>query len=177
MGYRNHEIEKKYTVNGHTLVSSFNLLKKLLTSYRTDSDTSTDVYWHIPANLKAKADFIRVRRFDNKHGELTVKKALKGNTHRIEIDLLANPKQSIALVDQLIGKRAGTITKTYKVLVLDKIGTTVSLYRVKNDKRIFLEVEARTLEQVNRIISKIKKVLEIEYEARSLYQIFLKESK
>lgn len=173
MGYKNKEIEKKYVVKGSSLDVSFNILKTLLASYRTYSDTSTDIYWHTPAALKKNADFIRVRQFDETHGELTVKKAIRGNTYRVEIDLLADPRQSVALVKQLIGKPAGRITKTYKTLLLDKLNTTVSLYKIKNDKRIFLEVEARSLSKVESILKKIEQVLDITYESRSLYQIFL----
>jgi hypothetical protein len=174
LGYKNEEIEKKYIVTKGNMNSIFSQLLVIFKNpISISQNVSSDFYWHLPDNLKGNGDFIRVREFPRFKGELTVKKAKVNNVHRIEIDVPVDSRQAKHFANQLFGLPAGVIRKHYKVLILDKYDTMVSIYKVTGDKRIFLEIEARTLKKVDTVEKIVLKSLDMTYEPKSLYQLFL----
>ncbi len=173
MGYRNREIEKKFLAPGLTLEEGMAKIRSALTEWDSIlTDASRDYYWS-PRGLNA--DFIRLRYMPEGDGQLTIKQADKdGNTDRVEIDVrVDDPDQCRKLLEHLMGPPTGSIYKEYHVFFLDKRDTTISLYRVRGDKRVFVEVEARTIERVERLEKLVGTVMSLERELRSLYQIFV----
>lgn len=176
MGHKNREIEKKFTVDNGNLDEVQSLIYQTLGDKNVDSilhDASRDYYWDTPKGLNA--DFIRLRIMPDDTAQLTLKHTDKGdNTDRIEIDVpVGSPDQGRAFLNHLIGESTGSVYKEYYVFFLDKRDTTVSVYRVRGDKRIFVEIEARSLERVEKLVERVGTTVVLNPEARSLYQIFI----
>lgn len=171
MGYENKEIERKFIIqNKISRQKAYSILYNNIYYIMNREDYSSDVYWH-PV-VGTDVDIIRVRN-DGVY-EFTIKKSLSGdNTNRVEIDTICSNK-IYASLNQLFGKPAGKITKNYLVLFLDNKDTSVSIYQVKGDKRLFLEVEARTMSKVNKIHKQLARVFDLKQEYLSLYELFLK---
>lgn len=171
MGWKNREIEKKFVVEG-SLKKAIAAVSKAIIWDSEISDASHDYYWHSKDGLNA--DFLRLRYMPSGSGELTLKQADRGtNTNRVEIDVeVSDPDQCRALLRHLLGPSAGTVFKRYHVFFI-RGGATVSLYQVRGDRRVFLEVEARSLRGVNLITERLRTVLRTKVEQRSLYQIFI----
>lgn len=180
MGFRNREVEIKLLVEGEESLDSVNnklsrfLKKQSLNCTRGISD---DIYWKtLPSS---KADFIRLRHYPEGLAQITVKHTDKGdNFDRVEIDLeVADAKNATLIISSLQGKPIGKIKKKYIVYFLDDKETNVSLYQIANDKRVFIEIEARSKKKVFYLQKKINDFLS-EYTLspikKSLYQIFLK---
>jgi len=176
MGHANREIERKFVVTGKSLIEVSNAVAKSLRREFRElvTDESSDIYWK--AGRGAKADFIRLRMMPDGTGQLTVKWTDRGSTtNRIEIDVVVpDPVQCQKFLTQVHGKPEGSISKEYHVYLIDKMDTNVSVYQVDGDKRVFLEVEARTLERVSRLCKQVGTAIKMEREKRSLYQIFVK---
>jgi adenylate cyclase class IV len=175
MGWKNREIERKFVVPGSSLDQCIENVKKVLSNWDHDiHEASSDFYWRPLKGMKG--DFIRVRFMPDGSGQLTVKEADRGeNTNRVEIDVVVeDPNQCRKFWEHLIGPSTGAVCKEYKVFFLDKDETTtISVYRVRGDKRIFLEVEAKTLAEVDRLVKLIEKAVTLNPETKSLYQLFV----
>jgi|GEM_PF-5685609 len=176
MGYKNREIEIKLLVKGcNSLKKIDNFCRELFKPIHTITDERTDYYWPAIA-----VDFVRVRQMEKSKkgkGQMTVKKCDKGsNLDRLEIDLdVIDVDQAIKLKSAEYGKPPKKLKKRYTVLFLDNFDTNVSIYQVVDDKKVFVEVESRSLKKVNKIVNILKKSLPFPLEIikKSLYDIFI----
>lgn len=175
MGYKNREIERKFVIAEKDYNSGVRLLKRAIGNWdRLVTGDSTDIYFEVPSNLPA--DFARVRMMPRGKAQLTIKYQDRDcNLDRVEIDVnVDDPAQAIAFCTHLFGYPARSVRKKYLVLFLDDRDTNVSIYTVRGDKRVFIEIEARTVEKVEKITKRLGKKLSIEVEKRSIYQLFVK---
>jgi hypothetical protein len=177
MGFKNREIEKKFTVPGVTYKQSVSIIKKMLSGIKEINGVSMDYYWNAPKGVKA--DFLRLRYMPEDTGQLTVKYSDRKTTlDRVEVDVtVTETSQAHEFLTQLFGPAQGRIYKSYWVLIMDEKDTTVSVYQIKDDPRVFVEIEARSVSKVDRIEQKIRKTLNLERELRSLYKVFLSKEK
>lgn len=175
MGHKNREIEKKFVIEGKAMKKVSTIIHDALRrDFQTVlKDESRDYYWSPQKGMKA--DFIRLRLMPDGTGQLTVKWSDRGSTtNRVEIDVtVPDPEQCRKYLTQVHGKPTGSIYKEYHVYFMDKFDTNVSVYQVKGDSRVFVEVEAHTLARVNGLVKKVGTALEMAPETRSLYQIFI----
>lgn len=187
MGYKNREIESKLIIKqkqGGPSVNMKNVDKVLEKAFEDETEnyvegTSNDTYWKTPSG--APADFGRVREMSSGKCMLTAKGKDKGdNLDRIEVDLdvIGTPLQVTKFMENLLGTPGGTIRKTYGVYVLENEHTTVSLYRVHGDDRVFVEVEARTKKRMLQMEDKVKRYLlesgfDSERSEKSLFEMFV----
>jgi adenylate cyclase class IV len=188
LGYKNREVEVKMVVNGVTRMADVDrALQGILKGHRRKiAGDSEDTYFHKPVLLKVprvpKADFIRLRR-PNKDdiSKFTVKYADRGgNFDRVEKDSdVTQFKQMRSQLVDILGEPAGVLRKRYVVYFMGSRGheadTTVSLYQVKGDKRVFLEIEAKTADKVDYWTKRVLRALPHGtirvYE--SLYELFI----
>lgn len=138
---------------------------------------AADLYWSTPS--KSPADFVRLRRVSNasNEGQITAKATDKGSTvDRVEIDLPVDDyKQAKALMLATHGEPLANVVKKYHVYFLENEDTTVSVYQVRDDDRVFVEVEARTKKRVAEIIRVILAGSNTDYEwiQSSVYNMFV----
>lgn len=181
MGHRNREIEKKFVVSKSSMSyeDTIKAIKPLLNNItKTIEDGSKDFYWKIQRPLKG--DFIRLRYMPDGTGQLTVKEADRGsNLNRIEIDVdVDDAEQCYKYQAHIHGEEAGSVFKNYFVMFLDHDEhQTVSIYRVRGDSRVFVEIEAKTQAKVEELTKLIIKDVGLTYETRSLCQIFIEGKK
>lgn len=193
MGYKNREIESKLVVRqrpGGPAATMRNVDKIIEKAFEDETEdyvegTSNDTYWKAPPG--ALADFGRVREMSSGRCQLTAKGKDKGdNLDRIEVDLEVHGTslQVVKFMENLLGKPGGIVRKTYYVYILENEHTTVSLYRVHGDDRIFAEVEARTKKRMLQLEDRVKRSVseagfEVERAEESLFEMFVakKESK
>jgi adenylate cyclase class IV len=179
MGYRNREIEKKFVVTGTTYAKTVEYLEEIFDFDRKIVDASKDYYWH--ASPTMKGDFARLRYMPGKDGggQMTIKHAdRESNLNRVEIDVqVDNPDQAKKFLVQMLGEPCGSIYKKYHVLFLGDEHTTVSVYSVRGDPRVFVELEATSVSKLEALQKKIGTALAMEQESRSLYQIFFGKGK
>lgn len=190
MGYKNREIEVKLEVQG---TSSINLVNREIDSLFSDvrfkliEGFSADTYWN-KVNNPHKLGFFRVREMEDGTCQLTVKEQDKGNNlDRIEIDLSSHdtPKQAKLLMTQLLGPSIGVIKKKYYVHILDskhEERPTVSVYKISGDDRVFVEIEAHSKKEVDRLLESVDfrfqaKGMTLKTETNSLFSIFIKGAK
>lgn len=178
MGHNNREIEMKLVARGHTDLSKLSdLIGSNLKSVKITRGASKDVYWKAPGGKK---DFIRVRFMEDGRAQITLKRIDKGDTFdRVEIDLEASdPDQAVTLLESLLGKPMGIVKKAYTVFWADTKDTTVSAYKVFGDKRVFVEIEARSKAKVETLRTHLEKKagLKLERINKSLFQIFVTKS-
>lgn len=181
MGYKNREIEKKFILDDSRL--SFKevciLVKQALVFEWKDqiSGKSKDLYWK--SHNPSAADFIRLRYMPDGHGELTLKRADRGsNVNRIEIDVkVSEPDQTGKFLKQLFGKPIGNLYKDYFILFMDDKDTTVSVYKIRGHSHVFIEIEARSLSKVERLVKSLSYKIQMTQEKRSLYQFFFGDKK
>ena len=177
MGHNNREIELKLEVEGDSSLKSVSTrIQRAFDHKRAIKGKSKDYYWNPVNNLMA--DFVRLRVFPNKTSQLTVKHTDRGSTlDRVEIDLdTGKASNSMAFMRRLLGEPDGEITKEYEVFFLDE-DSNVSIYRVCGDKRIYIEIEAKTKKRVMEIRKLIdNRIPDLKGVAvnKSLYQLFIK---
>lgn len=162
MGHKNREIEVKLlakTDKGYSGVVKD--VRKILTKAgkrpnKTIVGDSSDVYW-LPSRT-ANADFMRVRYHPEGGGQLTVKHEDQGdNLNRVEIDVdVKDPDQAVKFLTAANGPPIGTLRKKYTVFYVDRFDTNVSVYKVRGDKRVFVEIEARKEVLVDELVSIIR---------------------
>lgn len=175
MGYRNREIEKKFTAEiGYK--DATKLLESIFDYDRKIVNASKDYYWHPGPGMQAS--FIRLRYMPDGTGQLTIKHADRDtNLNRIEIDVATKePDQAKKFLQQLVGEPCGSIFKKYHVLFMGDEYTTVSIYQVRGDSRTFIEIEATSMAKLEALEKKVAAdgKLVLTYEPRSLYEIFFK---
>lgn len=146
----------------------------------TVEDASRDFYWKTQGKLNG--DFLRVRYNPDGTGQLTVKEADRGsNFNRVEIDVeVVSAEQCYKYQSHVHGPETGSVFKTYFVYILENDEhKTISIYKVRGDedKRVFVEIEARTQAEVEALERKIRAEVPIDYEPRNLYQIFIEGKK
>jgi adenylate cyclase class IV len=173
MGYGNREIEKKFVALGELHLVSQSIERALGYPSTVIKDESGDLYWHPHKGMKA--DFVRLRFMPDGTGQLTTKRADRGsNTNRIEIDVeVVDPHQCEKFLSQILGESCGSVYKQYHVYFLDDKDTSVSVYQVQGDDRVFVEVEAKSVSRVNQLIKQVSCSVSMKLERRSLYQLFI----
>lgn len=163
MGFRNRELEVKLSVNldsgapAYSSACSFveGVVKGIYPNYNTEDDlvigNATDIYWNAPRS--GIGDFVRLRK-TSKGAQITLKATDRGNNvDRVEIDLEVDDyKQAKSLMLALHGEPKATVTKKYNVYFLENDHTNVSVYQVKGDNRLFIEVEATSKKRLKEII-------------------------
>lgn len=177
MGFRNREIEVKLEVMSKDSLAD--LRRDIYRAYHDDCSQiingySKDVYFGTPG---LKGDFARVRY--GRKGELsqlTVKYTDKNLNDRVEIDVPTNnPKAAEAFCRQLFGPPDGEIKKKYHVYFLNS-HSNIAIYQIKNDPRVFVEIEATTRKRVDNILNVFQKKfpdLKLKQSTKSLYQLFV----
>jgi adenylate cyclase class IV len=139
---------------------------------------AADLYWKAPKT--SHGDFVRLRRNSNteNQGQITLKATDKGdNVDRVEIDLeIDDYKQAKVLMLALHGEPLATVTKKYHVFFLENRDTTISVYQIKDDDRVFVEVEARTTKRVRQLVEALNDNLtEYEWIQSSVYNMFVQQ--
>lgn len=178
MGYKDREIEKKYLVPDGNYEDTVALVKSSLNKWdKLIENGSNDFYWKVPVGLIG--DFIRLRYLPEGKGQLTVKHADKEtNVNRVEIDVVVeNPDEAKKFLVHVMGEPIGKLYKEYTVFFIKDEFTTISVYRVRGDKRIFLEVEAKTVAHVDKLSKTLNKAIPLDQQEKSLYQIFFGDKK
>ena len=182
MGHKNREIEAKMLAIGvkglHTMIDR---ISTVVATIQKDADViignATDLYWAAP--VPDLADFVRLRK--NAGGaQLTMKGTDKGdNIDRVEIDLEVDDyKQAKELMVALHGEPMAAVTKKYRVFFLENHDTNISVYQVKDDDRVFVEIEARNRRRLRQLISLVLSHSETEYlwVKSSIYNIFVQKT-
>lgn len=162
MGYNNREIEFKMEVQGTKRMSE--VVRKLRGHLNERSaliGSSVDVYWSLNhlrrRKLGIKGDFVRVRCMEDGTGQMTVKEQDR-NTYcdRVEIDVQTkDPRSAVDFLGHVFGDPAGAIAKSYHVFFLENNHTTVSVYQVKGDERVFIEVEATNARRAAKLLAAV----------------------
>lgn len=188
IGYKNREIEFKLEVKD-TKTSLARLSKPLMNVLdvrRVLVGRSIDVYWSLDrfrwkklgTRGKVRGDFLRVRCLETGMGQVTLKEQDRGTySNRVEIDVTtANPRQACELLGHLFGDTAGYIHKSYHVLFLEDEHTTVSFYKVHNDGRVFMEIEAKTMRRATQLLDTVTQAIlaEVDPVNASLYDLVLR---
>lgn len=183
MGFKNREVEFKMQVTGSSKPAAemYRQMRRRLSPNRILVGSSIDVYWSLKPFQKkepfVKGDFVRVRCMEDGTGQITVKEQDRGTyVDRVEIDVgTKSPKEACELLAHMFGNPLGHIFKTYYVFFMEDDHTTVSLYEVHDDGRIFVEVEAKNLRRANQLLKEVLDVVEAELVPvnRSLYELVL----
>jgi adenylate cyclase class IV len=180
MGYKNREVEVKMLAVGvKGLQTMVDRVEKALKTDQTDIiiGNAADLYWKA---AQGPADFVRLRRVSNasNQGQITAKATDKGsNVDRVEIDLQTDDfKQAKALMYAVHGEPMAEVTKKYHVYFLENSDTTVSVYQVRNDDRVFVEVEARSQRRVKEIIKMLlaDQLTEYMWVQSSIFDMFVR---
>jgi len=185
MGKHDREIEIKLLTQEYTSLPAVDkivcgALKDLVQCRPVIYGCATDSYYDSPED--SDADFVRIRELDepkNPHipAEVTAKASDRGgNVNRIEMDLgIESASQGNKLMALLLGDMKGRVTKRYTVYFMEDQDTTVSVYKVFKDKRVFVEVEATSLRRVKELIAVLQAAgLEFVRVEQSLFQLFVK---
>lgn len=182
MGYKNREIEVKLLIDED---GSLPYYRKLTEKWLEECDAgcgfdyvkgnASDLYWNAPS--KGVGDFVRLRKNPGDNAQVTTKSTdRKDITNRIEIDLeVDNYKQARILMEALHGDPVESVKKRYHVYILENKDTTVSVYQIDNDKRVFVEIEARSEKRVRELVSSFTEF--VDHECRwvksSIYEMFV----
>ena len=181
MGYKNREVEIKLMANSSSLPNVMRDVEAWVESINPVLDylegNATDLYWDAPE--RGKGDFVRLRR-NSTNAQITMKGTDKGDIiNRIEIDLeVEDYKQSKILMEALHGEPVEKVKKKYHVFFLENDDTTISIYQVAKDDRVFVEVEARTKTRVKALVKSLMSYSKYRYDwiNSSLYNIFVEKS-
>jgi adenylate cyclase class IV len=136
---------------------------------------SSDVYW-LPSR-PVTADFIRVRYHPAGGGQITVKhEDKKDNLDRVEIDVdVQDPDQAVKMLKAAEGPPVGVLRKKYTVFFVDNDDTNVSVYKVRGDSRVFVEIEAKKEKVVNELVGTVRDGAKYKLRrvASSLFSMFI----
>ena len=181
MGYLNREIEVKTRVDGlKSYQTAVDFVRSALESSVTEEEvsTATDLYWNAPKS-GIKADFLRLRKIAG-GGQITAKCTDRGNNiDRVEIDLeVSDRAQAKELITALLGEPIAKVTKKYTVFFLENQFTNVSVYQVTGDKKVFVEIEAKSKSRLKEITKALMKASDKDWSwfwvRSSVYQMFVK---
>lgn len=158
------EIERKYRLMDEVSLSLYhNYLSSIYKHASFIEGTSIDIFW------KHKGvDFIRLRENTL---ELTVK-VTDGSSieNRIENNLkVENFEKGLKWATTVFGNPVGANRTTFYIYYLPT--AEVTIYEVKGYDQVFLEIEAGSIEEIERIENILKSTLRIEQEFKSLFQI------
>jgi adenylate cyclase class IV len=184
MGAHNREIEIKLLVEGIRTLPP--VVAKIQSLWETMSDegrvlvgNASDYYWNTPKSSNADFARLRKRSKDSSGGQLTIKSTdKKDNVDRIEIDLdVDDHAQALAYMKGLMGEPVARVTKKYHVFFLEDEHTNISVYQIRNDDRVFVEIEAKTLKKVIQILNKVIESTGYDYlwVKSSIYQMFVQQ--
>lgn len=184
MGLKNREVEIKLLVEDIKTLPP--VVAKIQALWETMSEegevlvgNASDFYWDTPN--KSPADFGRLRKRSkgNGGGQLTIKSTdKKDNIDRVEIDLdVDDHAQAYAFMTGLMGEPVAKVTKKYHVFFLEDEHTNISVYQIRGDDRVFVEIEAKTLKRVIQILNKVTESTGYEYKwiKSSVYQMFVQQ--
>jgi len=184
LGYRNREIEVKLEVLGTSDLYKVNkkveeFVENAYKDFEYIVGDATDWYWHTPD--QSDGDFVRLRRKPG-GAEITMKAVDKGDPiDRVEIDLaIEGWEQGKILMTGVFGPPVEKVRKKYHVYFLEDEHTTISVYKVRGDDRVFLEVEAKSLSRVKELTLALKNALpdtDIVRVGSSIYEIFVAKDK
>jgi hypothetical protein len=170
------EVERKFVVENVGYGRAFLALLSLGAYETIIYQTSRDLYWAAP-----NVDFIRLRENSR---ELTVKVTDKGSIiDRIEenavveassMDVMERVQTLLYGPPMKLVKEFSVFSYVYSPAPGVAFDVTLCLYQVQGDKeeRLFFEVEADNITVVDALVSKVKLILTLKAESRSLYQIF-----
>ena len=184
MGAHNREIEIKLVVEGiKTLPPVVGKVQALWETMTEEGEVlvgnASDFYWNTPK--KSPADFARLRKRSKGSGggQLTIKSTDKeDNIDRVEIDLdVDDHAQAYAYMVGLMGEPVARVAKKYHVFFLEDEHTNISVYQIKNDDRVFVEIEAKTLKRVIQILNKVIESTGYDYKwvKSSIYNMFVQQ--
>lgn len=162
------ELERKFVVAGGVSFDRAEYLLTIMFNRPRLSGSHVDKYW-----VTGGADFVRLR---GNSRELTVKVTDLGTTtNRVEENVVVEEASMLSaerLLTIVLGPSVGALTKKYAVFSKD--GVEVSLYSVEGDPegRLFLEVEAEHMDDVDRVSESLGSHLYLHPENRSLFQCF-----
>ena len=170
------EIERKYVVKAKELsqVEVDTILRnKLKSSILSDIEGESADYYYDVQN-KERADFLRCRVFADGTAELTYKKKDKlTNLNRLERNLKCESSREAKEFCQTgHGDPIKKIQKRYTVLFCED-SVVVSTYVIEGIDKVYVEVEAGTVGDVDQTVAKIKTILELIPESRSLFEIYV----
>jgi len=190
MGHKNREIEVKLLVNDiKTLSSVACQIEKVWHAMdkHSEADASedydneilvgnaSDFYWNAPKGCNA--DFGRLRKRSGGGAQLTIKSTDRGdNVNRVEVDVdVDDHGQAYEFMTGLLGEPTAKVTKKYSVFFLENQHTNISVYQIRGDDRVFVEVEAKTLKRVIQILNTVIDSTNYEYSwiKSSVYQMFV----
>lgn len=183
MSYRNREIEIKLLARNAKSIKEVDtwIKAKLAEEKRCRPiivGSATDIYWAAPDD--SEADFVRVRELDDadENGlmhQMTLKYSDKGsNINRVEVDVpIGNKTRAEKFLTYLLGDPLGQVTKDYTVHFLEDEHTTISVYQIIKDPRVFVEVEGKSLRRVKELITQISGMFEYVRVQQSLFQMFV----
>ena len=183
MAANNREIEIKLLVLDNTAYSVVNrairkFAQKICPEHEEISGNSYDLYWK--ASKSASADFVRLRRNDS-GAWITAKATDRGdNIDRVEIDLKVDSySQAKALLECSFPDAPVKIKKKYHVYFLGCEHDSISVYTVSGDpdSKVFVEVEARSLDTVKDLVMGLIENTNERYgwSKSSLFNLFVEE--
>lgn len=167
------ELERKFEVKSPKTQSGIDQAIKEalgLLSTQIEVGLDRDVYWNVPG-----VDFVRLRQLSNGEAELTAKLTDRGTIEdRVEETAPSqNFARSLDFLKLVHGEPLGEVSKSYTKFHLDYF-TEVATYKVLNDKRVFLEIEADSIMDLDRIQAKLEDVLRLEQVHQTVFQLFIK---
>ena len=137
---------------------------------------ASDLYWHTPAS--SDGDFVRIRRLGKDRAQITMKSTdMEDITNRVEVDVeIEDYHQGLTLCKGLFGEPIESVKKKYHVYLLENEDTTVSVYQVSKDKRVFIELEARGVSRVRKLTKSLMDFCEddeFKWIKSSVYDMFV----
>jgi len=174
---RTREIESKFRIE------SYAEAKRILATLYPEAETvliadTIDTYYEVPG----RADFVRLRNswgatsegIPKKLKEITVKRKDKGdNVNRLELNLkIESIETARAILNLALGPSTARIDKHELVYFLGgNEHTVISVCRI--GREIFLEVEADSLESVERHVERIGRELSLKPSPKSLFELYV----
>jgi CYTH domain-containing protein len=180
-GVETREIEKKFLIN--TKKSLTKIFSELIVVYGdyisgVTVGSGTDYFFSVD-----KASILRVREYDEGGGEVTVKTTDKDTiVDREEINIKLSTANDVKMAKLLISKLHGeptyTVWKKYMIVWLEMLQGNVVIYQtdLKNHKGLILEVEAKSIRNVDKILSYLSGNVELKPIMKSLYELTVEDS-
>lgn len=160
------EIEKKFVVNNSETLDEVSKRLRELFHFSSCVGKHVDSYYKPVNGLSS----IRIRTGYNVM-QLTAKRTVDGNKVREETEGYLDPS-SKAPIEIILGNPIVTITKSFCKWLHSPSGCEISVAQIEGDARIFLEVEAKSMMMVDLVVARLKEVLPLKPEKRSLFEIF-----
>jgi hypothetical protein len=170
------ELERKYVVTyPKTLGTIQSQLQRAMPHLNRLEGFDTDTYY-----VASCADFVRLRTGKSSvqghtEIELTTKYTDQGsNENREELNVkLIEGTQILPLLERALGPAIGSVEKQFTKFKLHG-NVEIALYKVTDDKRVFLEIEAPSVKLIEIYEALISETLTLVREERSIFQMFIK---